>query len=303
MSRVPNNTLLASVALYSVASVASAHGSGHDATSIGWTFDFWVVFPLLLALLLFVAGALRARAALGRAHILFVGGWLVLAGALLSPLHQAGEHSFAAHMLEHELLMLVAAPLLVAARVNGILLWAFPHAWRLALARFFLARPIAGVWRTLTEPVTATALQALALWAWHAPALFDLALAHPAWHIAQHLSFLISALLFWSAMLDPRRRHHEPAMVIGCLFATTLISGALGALMAFSSSPWYAGYKAIEHGAFGLDPTQDQQIAGLLMWVPGGLVHMAVALTLLATMLRANVASVDKRALEKSDAA
>jgi len=66
-------------------------------------------------------------------------------------------------------------------------------------------------------------------------------------------------------MLDPHRRHHEPAMVIGCLFATTLISGALGALMAFSSSPWYAGYKAIEHGAFGLDPTQDQQIAGLVI--------------------------------------
>jgi cytochrome c oxidase assembly factor CtaG len=197
-------------------------------------------------------------------------------------------------MLEHELLMLIAAPLLVAAHANGILLWAFPRGARAPLARFFQTRSIAGLWQPLTEPLTATAVQALALWLWHAPPLFDLALAQPGWHIVQHLSFLASALLFWSAMLDARRRRRESALVIGCLFATTLIGGALGALMAFSSSPWYAGYRSLGLDAFGLDPTQDQQIAGLLMWVPGGLVHMGVALALLAATLRTSAQPGEK---------
>src|SRR3569623_1271854 len=76
-----------------------------------------------------------------------------------------------------------------------------------------------------------------------APALFDLALASEGWHAAQHLSFLISALLFWTAMLGRRRdrRAGERGLAALCLFVTSLISGALGALMAFSQSPWYQG--------------------------------------------------------------
>jgi putative membrane protein len=285
--------------LLCAARLALAHGNAHQPAP-GWTFDFWVVFPLCVALALFAIGYARWRArAASRDHtraplLLFGSGWLVLAVALVSPLHQAGERSFAAHMLEHELLMLIAAPLLVAAHANGILLWAFPRGARTALARFFQTRSIAGAWQRLTEPVSATAVQALALWLWHAPALFDLALAHAGWHIVQHLSFLASALLFWSAMLDARRRRREPALIIGCLFATTLTSGALGALMAFSNSPWYVGYRSLGLDAFGLDATQDQQIAGLLMWVPGGLVHMIVALALLAAMLRMGAQSAEK---------
>jgi cytochrome c oxidase assembly factor CtaG len=144
---------------------------------------------------------------------------------------------------------------------------------------------IGPAWRWLTAPLVATLLQAVALWLWHAPALFDLALAHDGWHVVQHLCFLATALLFWWAVLHGHGERRV-GVAIGCLFFTAIVSGALGALMAFSASPWYAGYAASGLDAFGLTPSEDQQLAGVLMWVPGGLVHAGAGLALLARWLR-----------------
>jgi putative membrane protein len=102
--------------------------------------------------------------------------------------------------------------------------------------------------------------------------------------VVQHLSFLISALLFWWAVLHGRGAHRI-GLAVGCLFFTATVSGALGALMAFSASPWYAGYAASGLDAFGLTAAEDQQLAGLLMWIPGGLVHAIAGLALLARRL------------------
>ncbi|HVI26245.1 MAG TPA: cytochrome c oxidase assembly protein [Xanthomonadaceae bacterium] len=283
--RLPH--VAAGIALACVAGAAGAHG-GHAHGAPDWTFDAWVTVPLALALAWYGTGwlRLRARSTVAAAHRAgagwFLAGWAVLAGALVSPLHAAGERSFAAHMLEHELLMLVAAPLLVLARPLGVALWAFPSRGRQALAAF--GRGIAPGWRRLTAPVVATLLQAAALWLWHAPRLFDLALAHDGWHIVQHLCFLATALLFWWAMVCGHGRHRV-GLAVGCLFFTATVSGALGALMALSSSPWYAGYAASGLDAFGLTPAEDQQLAGLLMWVPGGLVHAGAGLLLLGRWL------------------
>jgi len=266
---------------------AAAHGVHDDAAAPGWTLDGWVVGPLLVSLLWYAVGhlRLRSRSTVATAHhagaAWFLSGWLVLAAALVTPLHEAGERSFAAHMLEHELLMLVAAPLLVLSRPIGIALWAFPQGVRRALG--VLGRGISAPWRVLTAPVTATLLQAVALWLWHAPRLFDLALANPGWHVVQHVCFLATALLFWWAVLHGRER--RVGVSVGCLFFTATVSGALGALMAFSSSPWYAGYAASGLDAFGLTPAEDQQLAGLLMWIPGGLVHAGAGLVLFARRL------------------
>ena len=279
----------AAIAVASVSCVADAHGMHGGEDAARWTFDAWVVGPLLVSLAWYATGylRLRARSTMAVAHRAsagwFLAGWLVLAAALVTPLHEAGERSFAAHMLEHELLMLAAAPLLVLSRPLGIALWAFPHAARQALGA--LGRGISSPWRALTAPVTATVLQAVALWLWHAPRLFDLALASPGWHVVQHLSFLITALLFWWAVLHGRER--RVGVSVGCLFFTATVSGALGALMAFSSSPWYAGYASSGLDAFGLTPAEDQQLAGLLMWIPGGLVHAIAALALFGRRLQA----------------
>jgi putative membrane protein len=278
--------LLAALALVAPAP-AFAHGGGGE----GWHLELSIWIPLLLGAALYALGFARlwrragqGRPQLRRGAMLFAGGWLVLAAATGSPLHQAGEHSFLMHMIEHELIMLPAALLLVLARPGPVLLWAFPAAARNGFAG--VARGGRPVWDWLAAPVAATLLQGAAMWLWHMPPLFDRALDSEAWHIAQHLSFLATALLFWWAIAQGRATGHGLAAF--CLFLTSLIGGALGALMAFSTSPWYAPYAALGMTPSGLSPAEDQQLAGLVMWVPGGAFHAAAALFFLYQWLKAS---------------
>jgi putative membrane protein len=255
-----------------------------------WTLSPELVIPLGLALLIYFVG--RARLA-KRASTppsgagLFLSGWTVLALALASPLHEAGERSFTMHMIEHELIMLVAALLLASSNSGAILAWGLPRPLRLALGGGWKS-PLQRLWKRLTEPVTATVVQGVVMWAWHAPPLFDRALDSFGWHMAQHSCFFLSSLLFWWAMLHPRSRSTGYGTSAACLFATSLIGGALGALMSFSSSPWYAQYAAMGMTGVGLDPVDDQRLAGLIMWIPGGLVHGAAALAMFYKWLKAS---------------
>lgn len=278
MLPVKRIALLVIAAIPSAAAGHAGHDHGH---APGWEFDPLVIVPLALALLVFLAGQrqLGQRSNISRKRTwLFLGGWAVLALSLTSPLHEGGEQSFTLHMIEHELIMLAATLLLAASHAGGVLAWGLPGPMRRALAGGWKA-PLSSLWRKLTEPVTATIVQAVVLWAWHAPALFDRALNNDAWHAAQHLSFVAASLLFWVAMLDPRRGGYLLSAAL--LFLTSLVEGALGALMALAHSPWYSAYAAMGVSGIGLDPTTDQQLAGLIMWVPGGVVHGAAALALL----------------------
>jgi cytochrome c oxidase assembly factor CtaG len=284
--------------LWLAPAVALAH-AGYRPAAPGWSFEPWVIGPMLVGAAVFMVGWTRLRARSGqgvcrldRQAMLFAGGLAVLAAAMVSPLHQAGLSSFAAHMAEHELIMLAAAPLLVLSRPLAVMLWAFPTAARRGLAAVARLGWLSRLWRGLHEAAFATLLQATALWLWHAPALFDRALRSEGWHVAQHLSFMIAALIFWSSMLD--RRQGAARAVLG-LFATSLISGALGALMAISQSPWYQGYADLGLNPYGLTPAEDQQLAGVLMWAPGGLVHAIAALMLLAPLLRSRPGGIDAR--------
>ncbi|HEX8125201.1 MAG TPA: cytochrome c oxidase assembly protein [Allosphingosinicella sp.] len=282
------------------AAPASAHGAADALESgpIGWAPEPWIVVPLLLLACLYATGAgrLHRRSRLGRGERiqgagLFASGWLVLAVALVSPLHQSAERSFTVHMIEHELIMLAAAWLLAASRPLPVLLWALPKAWRARVGGLG-ARPwLSGSWRFLTDPVAATVVQAVVLVAWHMPALFDRALADPYWHVAQHGAFLAAALLFWSAMANGRGGRHAFGVAALCLFATSLVGGLLGALMSFSASPWYLGYARMGMTPLGLSPVEDQNLAGLLMWIPGGLVHAGAALWFLYRWMKASEVS------------
>jgi putative membrane protein len=284
--------LVLAVGVAMIAFPAFAHGTGPPHTEPAWSFAPSIIAPLALAAALYGVGfvRLRARSGPGRSERdrlagLFVLGWFCLAGAVVSPLHELGERSFTAHMIEHELLMLVAAPLLVLSRPLSTMIWALPAGGRRALGAAATSRGLRGLWRNLTTPWTATTLQAAALWLWHLPVLFDRALDSDGWHIAQHLSFLICALLFWTAMLPRQRQIGALGAPVLCLFTTSVVSGALGALMAFSASPWYARYAQMGMAPFGLSAVEDQQLAGLLMWVPGGLAHVGAALALIARAL------------------
>ena len=244
-----------------------------------WTLDPVLTVPLSLTLLMYAVGYLRLarRATVAPQPSLFLSGWAVLTLALVSPLHEAGEKSFTLHMIEHELITLVATLLLASSSAGGVLAWGLPRPLRRTLASSWKS-PLKALWHRLTEPVTATVVQGIIMWAWHAPALFDRALESFGWHVAQHASFFVSSLLFWWAMLHPRGGRSGYGVSAACLFATSLIGGALGALMSFSASPWYAQYAAMGMSGIGLDPVTDQQLAGLVMWIPGGMVHGVAAL-------------------------
>ncbi|MGK9167454.1 cytochrome c oxidase assembly protein [Inquilinus limosus] len=266
-----------------VPAVAFAH-AGHDhGVGYPWTWDWWITGPLLLTVLLYAGGVLRlwCRAGSGRGvgcgrAAMFLTGWLALAAALVTPLHTLGERLFTAHMIEHEVLMVVAAPLLAPSRPVGAMLWGLPQGWRRALGAAAGSRPWRPFWRAITDPLVATVLHGVAIWAWHVPALFAAALADDSMHALQHASFLFTALLFWWSLLC---RRGSRGVAVGHLFVTALHTGLLGALLVFSTRLWFPG-QAGEAARWGLTALEDQQLAGLVMWIPACLAYPAAGLAL-----------------------
>jgi putative membrane protein len=257
---------------------------------VTWNLEPWLLALLAASAALYVRGSMRlwARAGHGRGITTgqasrFAAGWLVLVAALVSPLDAAGERSFALHMVQHELLMVIAAPLLVTARPLEAWTWALPREWRRRVRAFTHSRGFGRAWALITEPVAAWSLHALALWAWHVPAFFEAALAHEGLHVLQHASFLASALLFWWSVLGRRARAAE-GVALASLFTPMLHTGVLGALLTLAPSPWYPHY--IAQPRTGFTPLEDQQLGGLVMWMPAGLAYAVCALALVSTWLR-----------------
>jgi putative membrane protein len=269
----------------------------HDlsgASPLGWGAEPWVAVCLTLSLLWYVQGMLRLwpRASQSRLLLLrqfgcFGAGWAMLALALASPLDGAGSYAFAAHMVQHEVLMIVAAPLLVLGRPLGVWVWALPARWRGGVGGVTHARPLAWCWRAITRPTGAWLLHFAALWLWHAPALFQAGLVDNTVHALQHASFLFTALLFWWTVLGRQGgQSGQPARggAILSLFTTMMHTGALGALFTFSEKVWYPLY-GNRPELFGLSPLEDQQLGGLIMWIPGGLAYVIAGLALGARWL------------------
>jgi putative membrane protein len=273
--------LLASF-LFLCSSPATAHSLDDGLTSAAdWTADPSIVLPLYSMAILYLIGAnrLSAKVGFGRGATplqlaCFWIGWTTLALALLSPLHAMSEQFLSAHMVEHELIMVVAAPLLVVSRPLGTFLWALPEAWRRPMA-LRISSPFGWAWSWLTVPIVATGLHSLIIWAWHFPALFKAALANPWLHMLQHVSFLLGAVIFWWGIINvPRTRLSISALH---LFITMIAMTALGALIALSPHLLYSPY----HGNIEPDwrsDLDDQQLAGVIMWVPGCAVYALAAL-------------------------
>src|SRR4051794_1468780 len=158
----------------------------------------------------------------------FGAGWLALVLALASPLHPWGGVLFAAHMTQHEILMLVAAPLLVLGRPMAVLLHALPSSWSRRLALIGNAPSWLAVWRSITNPLAAWAIHGAVLWLWHAPALMQAVLHDEVVHALQHISFLLSALLFWWALIHGRQSAMNYGLAVLYMFTTALHTGLLG---------------------------------------------------------------------------
>ncbi|MFN0073392.1 MAG: cytochrome c oxidase assembly protein, partial [Chloroflexota bacterium] len=199
--------------------------------------------------------------------------------ALASPLESWSAHWLTAHMAQHMLLMLVAAPLLVISRpwiVGLVLLPVTLRKWALRARR----------WRWIglfLSPLVAWVAHALALWVWHAPRFYEAALRSEPLHLLEHAMFFFTAGVFWQSLFPMYRSNRaQTGLVILLLFTFSLQSGLLGALITFTPTPWYTWYLT-DHSAGAL---QDQQLAGLIMWIPGGFVYLAAALAVLAPLMR-----------------
>jgi cytochrome c oxidase assembly factor CtaG len=283
----------AAVALAALAPAALAHppAGGVPIGEPGWSFEPWVTVPLLVSGLLYALGfralsrATRHGRPLRRAQaVAFWGGWLELVIALVSPIDALADQLFWVHMIQHELLMIVAAPLLVLGRPFPVFLWALPPRARHLVARG-TRRALGGLWRAVSTPAAASALQAAALWGWHLPAAFSAGLVDPDVHTAQHAGFLFSATLFWWSLGEARRSPARDGVAALWIFATMLHTGVLGALLTFSPSVWYVPYEATapDHGFSAID---DQSLGGLVMWVPGGIAYLVLGLWRAAGLLR-----------------
>jgi putative membrane protein len=256
----------------------------HDLVT-AFEFDPLTVGALVLSAWLYWRGAARRRGFRRWETASFRAGWGTLAVALVSPVHRLGEALFAAHMLQHELLMLVAAPLLVLGRPLVAFAWAAPYQIRPAAFHFTRLPRVSVAWHFLTNPFHAWVIHFAALWLWHIPQLFDASVESPAVHALQHASFLGSALLFWWALLRGHAARRQYGAGVLYVFSTALHSGILGALLTFSARPWYSVYRDTT-AAWGVSPLEDQQLGGLIMWAPPALVYIAAGLALLALWLR-----------------
>jgi putative membrane protein len=252
--------------------------------AIRWTFEPWVVACLILSIGLYAYGltrlwkrAERGRERLKRQAASFAAGWLALAVALVSPIDALGSQLFSAHMLQHEMMMIVAAPFLVLGRPFGVWVWALAAGWRTSTGKVAHTSYVRACWRSITRPLVAWLIHAVVLWVWHAPVFFEAALHSEGIHTLQHLGFLVSALLFWWAVLGDRTFRPSRGASMLYLFTTMAHTTALGALLTWSSTPWYPSYAGTT-GAAGLSPIEDLQLGGLIMWVPGGLAYVIAGL-------------------------
>jgi putative membrane protein len=245
-----------------------------------WNFEPLTLFALGLSGWLYLRGIRVIHARTGqlrhehwRRAMCFGSGWLALFTALISPLEQLSSALLTAHMIQHVLLMVVAAPLLAFSQPLGPLLLGLPGTLEQRLGRWWgRSTLLPGFWRFL--------------WIWHIPSLYEAAVRNEWIHMAEHASFLGSALLLWWVVVDQSRRaHHKNWLVtIGVLFTTALHTGVLGALMAFAEYPWYPVY-TIATIPWGLTPLDDQHLAGSIMWMPMGMLYLGGALLLLWRLL------------------
>ncbi len=277
---------------------ASAHPSGLQAGDPWWRAWHWdslVVLNLALLSLLYCRGLIRIwrRAGVGRAIPVwragaFLLGILALIAALLSPLDTLSEDLSWVHMTQHMVLMVLAAPLIVIGVPGLALTWSLPKSLRGPFGRFLTGtagRSRRTLHFLLWNPMFLWTVHALCIWIWHLPYLYEWALQDPLIHDIEHLTFFIAACLFWRVSLDVRVQPTlNPAASVLYLFTTSLHMMTLGVLMALSPTAWYKVYIGRTEG-WGLSPLEDQQLAGLIMWMPGCIVYAIVAAALFARWL------------------
>ncbi|MBX3354094.1 MAG: cytochrome c oxidase assembly protein [Phycisphaeraceae bacterium] len=273
-----------------------------------WTFDPWLAAALGVMALLYLRGAVRwrersfnARAGgwwkaapalhrgvtTGRLACYF-GGLLAIWIALASPVEAFAPLLLSAHMVQHMLLTMVAAPLLLMGEPFLPLVRGLPAGVRReAIGPFLASRGVRRVGRTLTHPIPAWLIFNLLLVAWHLPPTYELALQDPFWHRLEHMTLLGGALLFWWPVVAPApsRAVWPRWAMVPYLLVADLVNTVIAATFAFAPRVIYETYAATAP-ALGVDALRDQAAAGAIMWVPGSIAYLVPAAIILVKVMR-----------------
>ncbi|MDP8969733.1 MAG: cytochrome c oxidase assembly protein [Actinomycetota bacterium] len=260
----------------------------HDLWS-AWNLNPLLVGGFLLAIWAYQRGQTRGRRRMvdtWRARC-FAGALVALGVALLSPLDALSSALASAHMVQHVLLVLAATPLLALSAPSSTLLRGSPLVVRQASIRWRRRlRLTASTTRLLQHPGAVWLLHVGTLWFWHAAVPYGAALEHEPVHVLEHTSFVLTGLLFWRVVIGVRRAGRvSPGFGVLLVFAMAMQSVFLSVLLTFARTPWYVGYTATTT-PWHLEPLADQQLAGVIMWIPAGLVYLAAALSLLVAWIR-----------------
>lgn len=252
-----------------------------------WNLDPLLVTAIALVLWLHRRGRVPSPRPVDRWRSrAFVAGLAVLAVALLSPLEPLSGALASAHMVQHLLLIVVAAPLLALSAPGSALLRGSPVAVRRVRGRFRRSGVPSPILRAPDHPLVVWSLHVAVVWLWHSRVAYDAALASTPLHVAEHLTFLVTAVLFWRVVLGVRRSGRvSQGVVVLLVFGMAMQSVFLALLMTFATEPWYAAY-ADTTAAWGLGHLADQHLAGVIMWIPAGAIYVAAALAALASWMR-----------------
>jgi cytochrome c oxidase assembly factor CtaG len=210
-----------------------------------------------------------------RTSILYISGVVLLFLSLASPLDAlSDDYLFSAHMLQHFILLMIVPVLMILGLPEN------------QLRNLLRVRWISKTEHLLNRPTAAWIGANLVLWIWHIPALYDWAVRNEGIHIFQHLTFLVSATIFWWPVLAPTQESRmAPNEGMIYLFLAALSNMVLGILLTFSTEAVYAPYVSPEddwkilgvlRSQFNLDPLADQKLGGILMWVFGSVVFLGV---------------------------
>lgn len=224
----------------------------------------------------------RRRSARGH-RVLFGLGLLSVAVALVSPLDALSTALASAHMVQHLMLIVVAAPLLVASAPLAPLIRGLPHPIRPSVRRLRRSRWAQMASRLTRQAAAMAAVHTFAVWFWHAGSPYDAALDSDVIHAMAHATLLATAVASWAAILHTGANVRTMGgAVVLVLFGLSVQSAILGALLTFAPRAWYGAYTDTTT-AWGLTPLADQQLAGVIMWVPAGVVYLVVALCMLTS--------------------
>jgi putative membrane protein len=239
---------------------------------VGWSFYPSVLIGMALwtaaYLLVVQAGRRSGRPAVSQwRQAIFHLGTLAALLALISPLDELGdEYLFSAHMTQHLLLMYVTASCWVIGFPGWLLDASGGRVWRQGL-------------KTVLSPLAALIIFAGVMLVWHIPAIYDFAEAHEWVHITEHLTYIGAAMIGWWPILGPGTRlvpaQSAPVRILYG-FLVVMPGTLLGAVLTFAGRPLYQYYQSVPH-PFGLTALSDQQLAGLIMWIP---THMILLLWL-----------------------